>query len=121
MAQTAPTTIQLPLPTGTHQPKVDLGLPNYDRRKDRGNYLVVSLGNGEINFSSYCSSFSHALAMTRLSKRDPTWVLSGLEEELVAFKHICEIKASWLTPKIVNNFIRSQLGKTLQIVTTVNV
>ena len=121
MAQTAPVTIQLSIPTGTRQPRVDLGVPNYDRTKDRGNYLVVSLDSGEINFSSYCASFSHALSMTRLSKRDPTWIISGLEEELVALQHVCKIKAPWLTAKMVNNLIRSQLATTLQVVTTVNV
>lgn len=118
---TAPLSVQLPLPSGTRQPVVDLLVPNYNRDKDRGNYLVVSLDNGTVNFSSYCSSFSKALAMTRLSKMQPTWVISGIEQELVIFKHLCSIKADWLTAKMLDNLIKSQLGKTLQVVTSLNI
>jgi len=102
------------------RPRLDLGVPNYDRSNDRGNYLVMSLDNGKVNFSSYCPTFSRALAMTRLSKRHPTWVLSGLEEELLVIKRICGVKAEWITADILNKLLRSQLGKTVKVVTTFN-
>lgn len=104
----------------TTPPKVDLQLPNYDRSEDRGNFLVVSFNRGEVEFSSYCASFSRALAMTRLSKRDPTWVVSGLENELITLKKICGVKADWLTAPMIDSLIKTQLGKTLKIVTTFN-
>lgn len=115
------TKIQIPLPSGTCQPITDLNVPNYDRRNDRGNYLVASLKGGEVTFSSYCASFSRALAMTQLYKRHPVWVLHGLEEELLRLSHTCGIRANWLNTDMVDKLLKTQLGKTIDIVTTFNV
>ena len=108
-------------PSKQQKPRIDVGVPNYDRSKDRGNYLVMSLTDGKVEFSSYCSSFSRALAMTRLSKRQPTWVLHGLEEELLAIRRVCAVNASWITPKMMDNLVKTQLGKTISILTTFHV
>lgn len=121
MPLSVPLTRDLPVSTVKRKPVPDLGVPNYDRTKDRGNYLVVSLRSDTIEFSSYCPSFSRALAMTRLSKMQPTWILSGLEKELVDFKKVCAMRADWLTPKIVDNLIRSFLGESMKVVSTTNV
>jgi hypothetical protein len=95
----------------------DMGVPPYDRRKDEGNFAVVWLTGDGVVFSSRCRDFGQALRISRQHKRDPTWVICGLEKNLdVAQLCLSYAGQDWLTATQLD----AQVRRCITVVATQN-